>query len=251
MRLLNSETLEMEEFYQRCKEEVTFQDFHSADREKKNGFKKILGCCQQAQRDRISWTWIDTCCIDKTSSAELSEAINSMYAWYRDSQVCYVFLEDVAFKFSWLESGRMGTAFEHAGWFEREKMSWASYRRTTRIEDEAYCLLGIFGVHMPLLYGEGNPAFRRLQEEIIKQTEDCSFLFWTTTADWQPREFHDSTPQPMLDFGWSMESESEKALKSAMRLAYSSKGLSEPLLLVASKSAVYLGGVTGQTAVII
>jgi hypothetical protein len=49
-----------------------------------------------------------------------------------------------------------------------KRMSWASSRKTTRTEDIAYCLLGIFDIHMPLLYGEGKRAFRRLQEEILK-----------------------------------------------------------------------------------
>jgi hypothetical protein len=60
-----------------------------------------------------------------------------------------------------------------------EKMSWASERTTTREEDMAYCMLGIFDVHMPLLYGEGNRAFVRLQEEILKRSEDLSLLAWT------------------------------------------------------------------------
>jgi hypothetical protein len=60
-------------------------------------------------------------------------------------------------------------------------MSWASKRTTTREEDVAYSLLGIFGVNMPLLYGEGGRAFIRLQEEIIKTSNDQTILTWTTT----------------------------------------------------------------------
>lgn len=59
-----------------------------------------------------------------------------------------------------------------------QKMCWASKRVTTRIEDIAYCLLGIFGVHMPMLYGEGDYAFVRLQEEIMKNTTDHSIFAW-------------------------------------------------------------------------
>ncbi|KAK4457239.1 heterokaryon incompatibility protein-domain-containing protein, partial [Cladorrhinum samala] len=243
MRLLNANTLEMKEYYEQIppyailshtwgEEEVTFQDFQSrSDREKKKGFTKITNCCLQAQRYSIEWVWIGTCCIDKTSSAELSEAIDSMYAWYRDSQVCYAFLEDVLagnlkqtqreFAFArwftrwwclqeliaplriefygrdWVEIGtKYSLRYEiqritkiplevlvywnlkHSSSTIAQKMSWASERKTTRIEDQAYCLLGIFGVHMPLLYGEGRAAFRRLQEEIIKQTEDDSIFLW-------------------------------------------------------------------------
>lgn len=60
-----------------------------------------------------------------------------------------------------------------------QKMSWSSNRKTTRKEDEAYCLLGIFDVNMPLLYGEGSRASKRLQEEIIKRSPDQSVLAWT------------------------------------------------------------------------
>jgi hypothetical protein len=60
-----------------------------------------------------------------------------------------------------------------------EKMSWAANRQTTRPEDTAYCLLGIFDVNMPLLYGEGERAFSRLQEEIMKRSNDNTIFFWT------------------------------------------------------------------------
>ncbi|KAH9239310.1 hypothetical protein K456DRAFT_1278621 [Colletotrichum gloeosporioides 23] len=59
------------------------------------------------------------------------------------------------------------------------RMSWAADRITTREEDLAYCLLGVFGVNMPLLYGEGSRAFIRLQEEIIKETHDTSIFAWS------------------------------------------------------------------------
>ena len=59
-----------------------------------------------------------------------------------------------------------------------ERMSWAANRETTRVEDAAYCLLGIFKVHMPLIYGEGQRAFYRLQKEIMKTTEDYTMLAW-------------------------------------------------------------------------
>lgn len=111
MRLINSKSLEMEEFIGRGippfgygippyailshtwgKEEVTFQDMQGSEAQNKAGFSKILSCCEQAKRDGLEWVWIDTCCIDKTSSTELSEAINSMFAWYEESAVCYAFL---------------------------------------------------------------------------------------------------------------------------------------------------------------
>lgn len=78
-------------------DEVLFSDFESVggDRalmpwaELKPSWKKVELTCAQALRDGYDWAWVDTCCIDKSSSSELSEAINSMYAWYRDSAVCY------------------------------------------------------------------------------------------------------------------------------------------------------------------
>jgi hypothetical protein len=57
-------------------------------------------------------------------------------------------------------------------------MSWAARRQTTRIEDRAYSLLGLFNVNMPLIYGEGNSAFRRLQEEILKSSTDQTIFCW-------------------------------------------------------------------------
>ena len=74
-------------------EEVTFQDMQKYEQSsidddmaqesifRMRGWTKILSCCRQAVSDGFGWVWIDTCCIDKSSSAELSEAINSMFAW--------------------------------------------------------------------------------------------------------------------------------------------------------------------------
>lgn len=71
-----------------------------------------------------------------------------------------------------------------------QKMSWAAGRTSTRVEDNSYCLLGIFDLHMPLLYGEEEKAFQRLQEEIIRSTADLSILAWTI---------------PRSEFGWNLE----------------------------------------------
>jgi hypothetical protein len=80
------------------------------------------------------------------------------------------------------------------------RMSWAATRETTREEDMAYCLLGIFDVNMPMLYGEGEKAFIRLQEEIIKQSPDMSIFAWKASTDMDysgllarsPAEFKDA-----------------------------------------------------------
>lgn len=188
-----------------------------------------------ARSHSYNYIWIDTLCIDKSSSAELSEAINSMFKWYARSGVCYAYLFDVAgdersnirgckwltrgwtlqeliapsdivfFNRRWRSIGnRYGLAEELESTtgidylllrsFGRTEMSaqsilasisvasrlfWASKRRTTRAEDAAYCLMGLYNVNMPLLYGEGEKAFARLQEEIIKVTTDTSILALT------------------------------------------------------------------------
>ncbi|KAJ9616388.1 hypothetical protein H2200_000106 [Cladophialophora chaetospira] len=218
-------------------EEVDFQEMTSIIRNydhpatRKSGYAKIYTTCEKARRHHINYAWVDTCCIDKSSSAELSEAINSMFKWYRDAEVCYVFLSDLPPGLAGYKD--IGAAMEKCRWFERgwtlqeliapedlrfydsawhflgrkdemrstiadithidqavledshilpdipvaSRMHWAAKRVTTRAEDIAYCLLGIFDVNMPLLYGEGQKAFIRLQEEIMKHSNDLS-IFW-------------------------------------------------------------------------
>ena len=242
MRLLNVHTYKLHTFYGdaipkyailshtwlAADEEVTFlhlQTQESTTWRQLPGAKKIFYTCQQARDDGHTWAWVDTCCIDKSSSTELSEAINSMYTWYQRAVVCYAYLSDVTIPLSirtlntedventyqviaskwwtrgwtlqeliapqsvvfyvngsdaWSRIGtrsslvelvatRTGIAKEYLiGEDARrcsvaQRMSWASERITTRPKDMAYCLLGIFGVNMPLLYGEGSRAFIRLQ----------------------------------------------------------------------------------------
>ncbi|KAK4112226.1 HET-domain-containing protein [Canariomyces notabilis] len=222
-------------------EEVSFQEFANLDKAKeKAGYAKIDQTCRIAKSQGLQYAWVDTCCIDKTSSAELTEAINSMFQWYRQSDVCYAYIADlppcqqtdtVAAKLDWLSTsasksyrwftrgwtlqeliapqrlefydkdweyrgdkkGLLAELEQHtgidapvlknsgllSGWPVARKMSWASSRQTTRVEDMAYCLLGIFNVHMPMIYGEGSRAFIRLQEEISKETNDLSLFAWT------------------------------------------------------------------------
>ena len=94
MKLLNTETLKVEDFgaskvplyailsHRWADEEVTFADIEGGGADKKSGYRKIEGACSLAAEHGFEYIWIDTCCIDKTSSSELSEAINSMYQWY-------------------------------------------------------------------------------------------------------------------------------------------------------------------------
>lgn len=211
-------------------QEVSFDDIKDPlVRRRLEGFDKIIGCCQQARQDGFDWAWIDTCCIDKRSSAELSEAINSMYNWYWQAAKCYAYLSDVPdlrdFKDStWFERGWtlqellapavveffdcewgfIGTKLSladdivQATGIERNciiqrsavrqasvatKFSWASRRSTTRSEDIAYCLLGLMGVNMPMLYGEGDKAFFRLQLELLKNSNEHTIFAWGAFND--------------------------------------------------------------------
>jgi hypothetical protein len=76
--------------------EVTFQHMQDlATARLMPGFAKIESTCRIARSKGFNYCWVDTCCIDKTSSAELSEAINSMFRWYKQSKLCYVYLFDV------------------------------------------------------------------------------------------------------------------------------------------------------------
>lgn len=218
-------------------------------RQKAPGYRKIIACCKHAATDTTKHAtyaagpyervWIDTCCIDKTSSAELSEAINSMFFWYERASICYACLSDVPkaksksqtlklfgasrwFSRGWTLQELLAPEYlvfldqdwaiigkknqlsriisEHTGIPEEpitavsrtcaaDIFSWAAARQTSRREDQAYCLLGLLGINMPLLYGEGDGACRRLQMEIIRTSNDESIFVWDkdmghTVAKW-------------------------------------------------------------------
>ena len=222
-------------------EEILFDEIELplAKVESKLGYSKILQFCNLAKVRGFDYVWVDTCCIDKSSSAELSEAINSMYEWYRNAELCYAYLDDInslesfrASKSRWFTRGWtlqellapdslelydrhwrcLGTkltlgaeisaktgielraleGWPLAGFCAANKMCWISRRQTTRPEDIAYCLLGIFGVNMPLLYGEGSKAFVRLQETIMRQSQDHSLFAWSS----EPSPDHDVPGTP-------------------------------------------------------
>ncbi|KAF5341515.1 hypothetical protein D9758_012585 [Tetrapyrgos nigripes] len=108
MRLLNTKTFNVQEFYVSIPRyailshtwgegEVSFQDIQSLEVARdKPGFHKVENARARARRYKFEWIWIDSCCINKESSAELSEAINSMFQYYEDAGVCYVYLSDVS-----------------------------------------------------------------------------------------------------------------------------------------------------------
>ncbi|KAF4630848.1 hypothetical protein G7Y89_g7287 [Cudoniella acicularis] len=102
-------------------DEVTFQEFSDPQNAtKKKGFAKIEKTCDQARQTGIGYVWVDTCCIDKTSSAELTEAINSMFQWYAYSTVCYAYLSDLGDEDSVVDSwGGAMIKFAQSCWFTR------------------------------------------------------------------------------------------------------------------------------------
>jgi hypothetical protein len=128
MRLLNNKTLKIHEFFGSeippyvilshtwGQGEVSFQEMQQGNAQSKAGFQKIRRCCEMASTDGFEHSWVDTCCIDKTSSVELSEAINSMYRWYRLSDVCYVYLADVPAN---LNPSATMQAIRKSRWFTR------------------------------------------------------------------------------------------------------------------------------------
>ncbi|OTB01101.1 hypothetical protein M426DRAFT_323751 [Hypoxylon sp. CI-4A] len=286
MRLLHTTSLHLHEFIGKKRpqyailshtwglEEVLFEDIQhrqQSEWKRKAGSRKVEAACHRAVLDGYEYIWIDTCCINKSSSAELSESINSMFAWYRDSSVCYAYIEDIMTleglpASRWVTRGwtlqeliapddvrfynkswqPLGDRYELAlplarmtginvdvllhhhiingePWAAHKeetshinrhllnahnlscqscqipvfdvgailedtpvatKMRWAAKRITTREEDLAYCLLGIFGVSMTLIYGEGlKAAFYRLQEEILKHSDDQSILAWASNRN--------------------------------------------------------------------
>jgi hypothetical protein len=106
-------------------EEVSFRDILNNSGGSKYGYEKIQLCAKQAQKDALEFFWVDTCCIDRSSSAELSEAINSMFSWYQRSAKCYAYLSDVSIPNSArsdLPSHRARKqSIQDSRWFER---SW-------------------------------------------------------------------------------------------------------------------------------
>ena len=77
-------------------DEVTFKDITKGRGNSKPGYRKLTLCSEQATKDGLEYFWIDTCCIDKTSNAEMTDAINSMFMWYQKADRRYVFLSDVS-----------------------------------------------------------------------------------------------------------------------------------------------------------
>ncbi|KAI9146880.1 Vegetative incompatibility protein [Paramyrothecium foliicola] len=100
-------------------EEVLFENIIDGVGAQKVGYKKIEFCGRQAASDGLSYFWVDTCCINKSDGSELSEAINSMFRWYKEAVICYVFLSDVSSGGSLQDTTQWESAFRHSKWFTR------------------------------------------------------------------------------------------------------------------------------------
>lgn len=220
-------------------QEVSFKDLADGTAATKDGYRKIRFCAERAAADNLRHFWIDTCCIDKTNSVELNESIISMFRWYQNARVCYVYLSDLSTAYDQASSA-WSKALRSCRWFSRgwtlqellapssvsffsssgqllgdkkslereiheltgiavaalrgtalstfsieNRMSWARDRQTTREEDQAYCLLGIFGVFLLPMYGEGREnALERLEREIHRRlsASDSTASFHLSTG---------------------------------------------------------------------
>ncbi|KAM3417186.1 hypothetical protein BST61_g5446 [Cercospora zeina] len=264
MRLLNASTLELREFgessippyyiasHRWSSDETTYKDVKKRRNTTSLGYAKLQSFCGFIQRTNVpttramttlgierscNWLWIDTACMDKSSSADLSECINSMFHYYAVSQICYAYLQDVGplrnhesaimdfvqsewFRRGWtlqellaprtvvflnrdwevlghkcqvpkcdLSCQGFGTclnakiekitginlAYLSRRWAPRTirmmefVQAWMKQRKTERIEDQAYCLLGLLGINLAPIYGERENAQLRLREEFDKK----------------------------------------------------------------------------------
>jgi hypothetical protein len=309
MWLLNTSTFKLHGFLDHCNvpsyailshtwsdEEVTFQNIQNptSEVERLAGYQKVKECCNQAVSDGFQYVWIDTCCIDRSNSTELSEAINSMFSWYRCATECYAYLADVQsvldfttsrwftrswtlqeliappsvifYNAMWEEIGTKASLKERLSSFTgiprnvllwihpqtqenqgmdigndmvpsiAQIMSWAAEREATREEDIAYSLLGLFGVNMPMIYGEGKRAFTRLQEEIIKISDDQSIFAWIGSG-------HERGPLAQSPAEFSRSGHIKRCSSNqATEYVMTNKGLRITLLLAPdhSKSGVHV-----------
>ncbi|GIZ38059.1 hypothetical protein CKM354_000148500 [Cercospora kikuchii] len=285
MWLINTDTLELEEFFEPAipsyailshrwtNHETTFKDYKKGRKLESLGHRKTVDFCAVARSRGHPYAWIDTACIDKQSSSELSEAINSMYRWYQMSAECLVHLADVMYTDIPPRSGKLTERLHQqlclSDWFTRgwtlqeliaprcvlfftqdwklfgckstasrtingfrandtacmdladalssitsipkelltfqwpleeytiaARAKWLANRKVTRIEDQAYCALGLFGVNMGLLYGEGKRAWSRLQEEIVRNSHDESIFAWPMAYGSRAQPRFSSSPAP-------------------------------------------------------
>ncbi|OAL47428.1 HET-domain-containing protein [Pyrenochaeta sp. DS3sAY3a] len=164
-------------------EEVTFSDMKEKTGKMKAGYRKLTFCAERAAQDGLQFFWVDTCCIDKSSSAELSEAINSMFRYYQRAAICYVYLSDVFSK-----QDLFGSRWFTRGWTLQELLApklvqfftaegkWLGDKGTLMYE-----IHEITGISMRALQGEPLSAFS-VQERLLwtmgrqtKREEDAAY----------------------------------------------------------------------------
>ena len=274
------------------------------------GHEKLKKFCAVAEALGCELAWADTCCINKTSSAELDEAIRSMFKWYRNSAVCIVLLAKTAsaagfsdntirsdpwFTRGWTLQELLAPAnikFYGADWLPlndspndkenseimhiisditgidvrnlhyfspgllnvREKMLWASSRKTTRVEDVAYSLLGIFDISMPIAYGEGKRAFRRLMEVIVSDCREWQIFAWAGPHSPHAASFPESPSgyRALSDTTTSLMISQRRLMHRPWDLGYpfyamTKKGLELEVLLVEMMLHIHREPVEGTT----
>lgn len=253
------------------RDEIVYNDLTDLDSAtQRASFSKLRNAGRIASSLGADWIWIDTVCINKSSSAELTEAINSSFRWFRDSMACVVYLRDLTSEptaneldLNKLALDRLAlyklnleTSLRSCGWMRRSwtlqeliapasvrfydskwkfvgtkkslscvlsritqidervlqneeclpeysvgvRMSWASNRVAFRVEDIAYSLIGIFDVSMPIIYGEGERSFLRLQEEILKVTDDATLFAWQANSSQKYRGLFAHSPSEFSHF---------------------------------------------------
>lgn len=317
MRLINTYTSKLENFPGKPPKyailshtwgdgEVLFQDVADLERARSlAGYDKIATTCRLARQAEIPYAWVDTCCIDKTSSAELSEAINSMYRWYAGAEVTIAYLSD------WLPEVNSGTTtakphgdkvreLKDSRWFRRGwtlqeliapaklelydsfwqrrgtklemstelakitrvdedllrgtkslksfpvavRMSWAAGRETTREEDVAYSLLGIFDVNMPMLYGEGKKAFLRLQEAVLAEVNDLTLFAWAARD--REQDFRGVFARDPGEFEGAAGIRSLTAPRFGEEISTTNKGVKMSARVTSDNSVISLNCADGQ-----
>ncbi|KAH7137476.1 hypothetical protein B0J13DRAFT_419550, partial [Dactylonectria estremocensis] len=208
----------------------------------------IREACGEAQSFGVEFIWLDEVCINRSSTAAISEALNSMFQIYQQADVCLVYLSDISIRVellyppeTYIHQSQWGTrvwvlqeiiASKHVQFYDKQwtrigtkdsllhfltaflgidrpvlenadclfdfsigrRMSWAAQLSADRPEDVAYSLLGIFRVNLSIIYGEGRRAFLRLQEEILRDTDDATLFAWQSASLHQYRGIFSNCP---------------------------------------------------------
>ncbi|KAM0246184.1 hypothetical protein ACHAQJ_010323 [Trichoderma viride] len=242
------------------------------------GWDKLTLFCKRVFEYNLNFAWSDTCCIDKTSSSELDESIRSMFRWYRNASVCFIYLAkttciDDLPSDEWFERGwtlqeliappviklfdtkweRLANGsndknnrqmlrllskasgcperelhqFKPGPYYVDERMTWAATRKTTRGEDIAYCLMGLFDVTLQTAYGEGaERAFCRLIDMIMQSNGNTSVLNWAG----KPASSHRSLVLPSSPRCYVGRRPFNSVRK--LDISMTSRGLRIPLLII-------------------